>query len=308
MKKKIILSIFVLLIILIGNFAYNKYNFWLNNELAYSAICPTKIDSIQRIAIIKKNAIDFDRFLSVRTYSKDSVLLKGYFIKAKIDEAKGTIILIHGIASCKESMMGTAETLSNNGYNCALFDQRAHGESGGKYCTFGYYEKSDILSIISFLRKEYIGSGKVGLYGHSLGGAVVIQTMAIDSSIACGVAASPYANMRSIVRDFSAHKLGIRLNFVADDALKISERIAKFIVDSVSPENSAKDIVKPLYIIHGKEDAKIPYTDAYKIYNELRTKQKKIFIIEKAHHDDLQQVWGAIYINSIIKYFDDYLK
>ena len=308
MKKKIILGAVLLLIILVANIAYNKYNFWINNELAYSAICPTKVDSIQRIATIKKSEIHFDRFQSVCTYSNEGLLLKGFFIKAKCDTAKGTVILIHGIASCKESMMGTAETLSNSGFNCALFDQRAHGESAGKYCTFGYYEKYDIISIISFLRKEFIGIGKVGLYGHSMGGAVVIQTMAIDSSIVCGVAASPFANMRGIVRDFSAHELGIRLNFIADDALKISEKIAKFTVDSVSPENSAKDIVKPLYIIHGKKDPKIPYTDAIKIFNALKIKQKKLFIIENAHHEDLQQVAGSFYIDSIIKFFDDYLK
>ncbi len=308
MKTKIILGIILVILIIGGIIAYNKYDYWINNQLAYSAICPTKVDSLQRIDIIRKSQINPNDYLSVSTYSRDGLLLKGYFIKAKTDTAKATIILLHGIGSCKESMMEAAKTIAEKGYNCAMFDQRAQGESDGKYCTFGYYEKYDMLDIINYLRSELIGNTKIGLYGHSLGGAIVIQTMAIDTSISGGIAASAFGNMRDVIRDYSESELGVRLDFIPDNALSAGEKIANYTVDSVSPVNSAKLIDKPVYIIHGNEDPKIRVYNAYKIYDALKTKNKKIFIIAKAHHEDLQQYAGTYFWESIVQFFDDNLK
>src|SRR5512147_2315283 len=66
-------------------------------------------------------------------------LLSAWFIPAKKPEA--TIIYLHGVGDNKMSGLLLAKVLHENNFNVMLYDSRAHGESGGRFCTYGYYEK-----------------------------------------------------------------------------------------------------------------------------------------------------------------------
>ena len=64
------------------------------------------------------------------------------------------MILVHGIGGCKESFLSLANRLANQGIASVLFDNRAHGQSGGQYSTYGFYEKKDISRIIDILKSK----------------------------------------------------------------------------------------------------------------------------------------------------------
>ncbi|MFT6411105.1 MAG: alpha/beta superfamily hydrolase, partial [Flavobacteriales bacterium] len=79
----------------------------------------------------------------------------------------------------KEFQLKYAEAFVDLGLNVVVFDLRAHGQSGGENCTYGYCEKHDVSSIIDWLTASGV-EGQIGLYGTSLGGAIALQTAAID--------------------------------------------------------------------------------------------------------------------------------
>lgn len=56
---------------------------------------------------------------------------------------KGTIIHLHGVSECKIVGLPLAKRLHEHGYNVFLYDSRRHGDSEGKFCTYGFYEKHD---------------------------------------------------------------------------------------------------------------------------------------------------------------------
>ncbi|MFT5617192.1 MAG: hypothetical protein ACI85I_000408, partial [Arenicella sp.] len=87
---------------------------------------------------------------SVAILTKDSLKLAGYFIESQQDSTKGIIILVHGIGACKEHFLGLSASLAEKGIATFVFDGRAHGESEGNYCTYGFQEKHNISNLLSF--------------------------------------------------------------------------------------------------------------------------------------------------------------
>ncbi|MEK7249539.1 MAG: alpha/beta hydrolase, partial [Bacteroidota bacterium] len=73
--------------------------------------------------------------------------LSCWLIKAN-QQAKGTVIILHGVNESKIASLPMAKALHDRGYNVFLYDSRRHGESGGTYCTYGYHEKYDAQIVI----------------------------------------------------------------------------------------------------------------------------------------------------------------
>ena len=115
-------------------------------------------------------------------------------IQSKQDSIRGVMILVHGIGGCKESFLSLANRLANQGIASVLFDNRAHGQSGGQYSTYGFYEKKDISRIIDHI-KEQDNQIPIGIWGNSLGGAIAIQSMEYDKRIHFGIIESTFTDM-----------------------------------------------------------------------------------------------------------------
>src|SRR5262245_47856908 len=68
-------------------------------------------------------------FDDVAFQSSDGVALKGWWIPAQ--NAKGSVVLVHGLNRSRIEMVKKAPFLAREGWNALLFDLRHHGESGG---------------------------------------------------------------------------------------------------------------------------------------------------------------------------------
>ena len=141
-------------------------------------------------------SLDFEP-LSIQT--KDSLILRGYFIKA--EKPRGTIILIHGIADCKEHFYPFCQQLKEIGCQTIIFDLRAHGKSEGSYCTFGYFEKNDIGIIIDSLIQKNIKQ-PFGIYGNSLGGAVALQVLGENKNLKFGIIESTFDEFPKVALEY----------------------------------------------------------------------------------------------------------
>lgn len=268
--------------------------------LPYSPIRPKRIthEDISRLYAGRSDPTAYHlRFDSMRVYASDSIILKGWFIHAKNENATATVILLHGIANCKESLLGFADTLAQLGYNCLLFDSRAHGESGGVNCTFGYYEKNDISVIMDSASKQFPAIGPFAVYGNSLGAAIALQAMEHDKRIVCGIVECPFATLREVTYDYWKQMTKLPFHFIPDQALSNTERIAQFSVDEVNPERSAKNIYCPVLVAHGDQDENISYEYGLRIFQNLKSPEKQWMLIHGAGHYNIPKMGGK-------KYFD----
>jgi pimeloyl-ACP methyl ester carboxylesterase len=308
-----ILKKYKLIILIIIVFAFASYlalNYAIKNVLPYSPIRPIRVTNGLNLAgpnypgTPSFYGLDYTDF---NITVEDTIKLKGWFIYSQSKPARGTVFLLHGISDSKSSKLQMAKMLSDEDFNCVCYDLRANGESGGINCTFGYYEKSDLSKYIDSAIVRFPGSEPYGVFGHSLGAAVAIQTMAVDKRLACGIAASPFSNLRQIIHDYFAEYFLIHLDFIADKSLVYTEKIARFPVDSVQPAASAKMIHQPVMIIHGLADKNISPKYGEEIFNNLSSKDKLWYPVPGGGHNDLPKIGGDEYNKKIVEFYKRYM-
>lgn len=106
------------------------------------------------------------------TTSRDGLKLHAKYFPC--EGARGTVILFHGYrSSALHDFSGVLPYYNSLGLNILMCDHRAHGESEGKYITFGVLERFDVLSWVDEHNRRVGADVPVILDGISMGGATV---------------------------------------------------------------------------------------------------------------------------------------
>ena len=227
------------------------------------------------------------REIAIRT--KDSLTLKAWVFPANGDSAKATVIILHGIGTCKETQFGRARLLTDNGFNAVTLDLRAHGESGGDYCTFGFYEKYDIQAVLDSVL-DMTGEKPAGIWGASLGGAIALQAMALDRRIVFGVIESTFDEFEKVAEEYGADwMLGLRSKWMVNRVLAKSGTIAHFDPKAVKPVEAAAMIDRPVLFLHGDADDKIPIEFNRRNFEAVRSPEKQWITVPGGGHSN---IWG----------------
>jgi uncharacterized protein len=220
------------------------------------------------------------------------------------DAARGTVIFLHGVSECKIVGLPIAKRLHDAGFNVFLHDSRRHGESGGSVCTYGFYEKLDVSTIINYLhtRKDVV-LGSIGLMGSSMGAAVAIQVAALDSRVASVVAESGFASLRKVYDEYQKRMTKIPWHYLRNLVIIRSEQIAHFKASLVSPGDAVKQVHVPIFILHGTADNKIPALASEILYRNAN-EPKEIWLIPGAKHNDMVEKGGEEYYTRIVGFFE----
>lgn len=216
--------------------------------------------------------------------TSDSLLLKGYVLPA--DSARGTMILLHGISACKEQFWGFAHQINETGCNAVIFDQRAHGQSDGDYCTFGAKEKYDITKVLDEMERRGLAK-PYGIFGNSLGGAIALQSLAQDQRLQFGIIESTFDTYPHVAMEYGADIVGFHSELLTDHVIARSGAIAGFDPFSIRPVEACKAITCPILMAHGTADDKIPFEFGQRNFEALASVDKKFVPIEGGGHSRL---------------------
>lgn len=242
--------------------------------------------------------------LSITT--NDGLKLDSWFVKQP-RQARGTVVYLHGVGDCKIGGIRYAKLFYEQGLNVFLYDSRRHGLSEGKYCTYGYYEKHDVSTVIDYLMtRGDTQIGKIGLFGTSMGAAVALQAAATDDRIAAIVAEASFTNLRTIMVDYQKRIIKLPWHFLRNVAMSQSQAIAKFKAREVSPIESVHKVHKPILFIHGTDDSRIK-TDYSKALYDSANEPKELLLVPEGDHTDLLNVGGSEYERRITAFFRKYL-
>ncbi len=158
----------------------------------------------------------------------DGTELRGWWVPAA--DAKGSVVLAHGLNRSRIEMVKKVPFLHGLGWNALLFDMRHHGESGGAATTFGDREKDDVRAATALARAR--ASGPVVLWGVSLGAASVILAAAEDPTVAGVVGDSSYRSLPDTVHH---HMSALpRLSLVGPDRAALADRRRGALLDGPS--------------------------------------------------------------------------
>jgi uncharacterized protein len=221
--------------------------------------------------------------------------------------SRGTVILLHGVSESKIAGLPMAHLLHHHGFTVVLYDARRHGDSGGRYCTYGFYEKHDPGMIISYLEtRSDLQLGKIGLFGASMGAAVALQAAAIEPRIAAVVAESSFATLRKVFDGYQKRMIKLPFHYLRNIVIKRSEILAHFKANAVSPLQAVRDIHIPVFLVHGDADVNIPPSASEQIYANANP-PRELWIIPHARHDNMWDVGGEEYRGRVVAFFERHL-
>lgn len=192
-----------------------------------------------------------------------------------------TIIICHGVTVQSKAVIKYLNMFLKNGYNALFIDHRAHGKTGGKHVSYGYYEKYDLQTAIQWVKNNHTGT--IGLIGESMGAGICMQTVAIEQVDFliedCGYSSFAKelkhqykgSKLSSVYPGFWFTRLFIRL-------------IAGYDLKKVSPVESLKKVDIPILVIHGEKDDYVPFYMSSIIYDSIKSKHKMLYVAEDTKH------------------------
>lgn len=228
------------------------------------------------------------------TLQGEGVTLQGWRGEA-IGSRRGTLIYLHGIADNRASGAGVMTRFRERGFDVVAYDSRAHGDSGGDACTYGFFEKQDLRRVL-----DTIETGPIVLVGSSLGAAVALQLAADDPRVSAVVAAESFSDLRTVATERAPFFF---TSGTIEKALKLAGQQGNFSIDAASPIAAAKTIKAPVLIIHGAVDADTPPDHAHRIFAALGGPRRLILVPGAGHNQSLQgDVWSEIerWIDSVL--------
>ena len=196
------------------------------------------------------------------------------------------VIICHGITGCKNHNFTPllSNFLEKNNFSVLRFDFTGNGNSEGEINEGNYSQELDDLGkVIDFVKK--LGYNKIGVIGHSMGGAVALLRTAIDKRInyLISIASTAYPN-KMIERIYPHQKKELKERgwILWWDHWKLEK---SFFDDTLKYDCTKyiKKIKKPLLIIHGDKDDTIPLQQAKDLYKNAN-EPKYLEVIKEADH------------------------
>jgi fermentation-respiration switch protein FrsA (DUF1100 family) len=239
--------------------------------------------------------------------SQDGTSLGGWWIRAP--EAVGTVVVCSGQRGSLDGDLPTYGPMFYEvGLNVLAFDWRAHGRSGGRYVTFGAYEKEDLLGALDFLAGR--GVRRVGLMGLSMGAMVSLITAALSDRVAVVVCDGLPARLQSTVANHAAQRGVPRW---------LAERAAHFLLvfaslraqanmsSHVDPWRWAPHVGgTPVMLIHGDRDPLVSVDEIEEVFN-LLPGPKVLWRLPSAGHRQAYAQRPEEYAQRVVNWFTRYL-
>jgi len=187
-------------------------------------------------------------------------------------ERRGTLIYLHGVGDNRVSSVATIQRFRPLGFDVIAYDGRAHGDSGGDICTYGFFEKQDL--------------------GGSLGAAVAIQSAAEDSRVSAVVAAETFSDLRTVATERAPFFF---TRGTIAQAFRLAEQQGRFDVDAVSPMAAATKIAVPVLLIHGDADRETPPDHSRRVFAALHGPKRLMMVPGAQHNGSLRpEIWDHI--------------
>lgn len=214
---------------------------------------------------------------------------------------RGVVVLLHGIGDRKEGMLEFAQMLTRSGYLCIFPDLRAHGQSGGRYITFGHLERWDCVAMLNAVASTNFSPAlpgpvnvmRVGVIGGSLGGSIALQWAGVDPRVRTVIALAPFATLRAEADHLFA---STHPPFSQEKIARIERAVEEeggFGIDAVSALRPVERRYFPVYLVRGDRDEAIPPGESDRLFKAARGPVALQRVADAGHEDLMGKLDGA---------------
>ena len=126
----------------------------------------------------------------------------------------------------------------------------------------------DIGALLDWIGKQpELDSGRVGVYGGSYGGYMVLASMVdYNDRIRAGIDVVGISHFSTFLTNTESYRRDLRRAEYGDER----EPKMRAFHEKIAPLNNAKAITKPLFVAQGFNDPRVPYTEAEQIVKAVR--------------------------------------
>lgn len=236
----------------------------------------------------------------------DGLNLYGEYFDFGFDRA---VIFVSGRTEARNYGYYFTQPYKNWGFNVFVFDQRAHGDSDGRFNCLGFEEHKDLIKWAELLHSEF-GVKSIVLHGVCIGSSTCLQALVsenapeyLDGLIADGM----YTNF---YKSFSNH-LSTKFKqptFPTMQVASLSFKCATGHNMRVGNIDFIHKMKKPMLFIHSKEDIYSTPDMAEALCAKIPHENKKIVWFEHGKHSHLRPTDTEKYDNTVkeflVTYFD----
>ncbi len=194
--------------------------------------------------------------VKIRSYDGLTLAARIY----EIPDARATVILFHGYRSFASCDFGCVlpHYIDECRFRVLMVDERAHGESEGKYITFGIRERHDCLSWAEYAASRF--GGEIILDGMSMGAASVLMATALPlpENVKGVIADSGYSSAEDILRHVGK-ALRFPVGLLMPGVHLLTRLLAGFDPREITAPEALRQNKLPVLIIHGEADGFVPF-------------------------------------------------
>ena len=217
------------------------------------------------------------------------------------------IILVHGYTSSNQEMLMRAYMYGIKGYNILMPNNRAHGDSEGKYIGMGWLDRLDIINWVNTI-VDSNKNAEIVLYGISMGGATVNMVAGEVELLSQNVKAIVSDCAYTTAWDMFVNQLDYRFNLPSFPILNFAHAVANTRIGyDLKDANALTQVEKsklPILFIHGDIDNYVPLYMIYDLYNASKNPNSEILIIEGANHAESDYVNPSLYYERLFNFLD----
>ncbi len=216
--------------------------------------------------------------------SFDGLRLVGHLYRAECESSK-YMICMHGYRSTPDDFMCAMGFFLSEGYNILAVEQRAHGNSEGKWITFGVKERYDALSWCNYLIKSYGENIKIILDGLSMGATTVLMASGLDlpENVKGIIADCGFSSPWDIITHVAKHDMHIPKFPLLYFMIPTVRLLCGFGLKEVSTVDAVKKSKLPILYVHGVADDFVPHEMSVRAYNA-RPENSRLVSVENAAH------------------------
>ena len=176
--------------------------------------------------------------------------------RARGQRSVDSVLVLHGKADRKRSMVGLAHRFAKAGVRAILVDLRGHGRSTDTPLTYGVEERRDLSALLDHLEAtEGIELGRLGVYGPSYGGAVALQLAGVEPRIDRVVAVAAFQSFPAI-----SHALLQMPSFAIEGVILTAGFEAGFDPADASPVKHITATRADVLLLYSRDDDIVPFS------------------------------------------------
>lgn len=210
--------------------------------------------------------LEKQRLEPVETESDDELKLRGVFLRRK--DPRGTVLLLHGCrSSWKLDCSGYARFFYERGWQILMADQRAHGASGGRRCTYGVWERYDVRGWTNYLAMRFGDGHRIFVYGFGMGGTAALSASALElyGDVRGVIAEGAYTTPWDVLQAYLERQLHLPAAPLLWLLNLFTGLLEGFGLRDQNAADAAAESAYPILLLHGTEDVEVPIEMARRI-------------------------------------------